>query len=97
MTCQLLVHPDGIDNSRGLQCSIAWGSAVYCNAMQLTAMQRTAWWQVSHTAVDPCHLRVLGQVQPVMAVTMQMKLRSQACLTARSLCSPNLKQGLSIG
>ena len=51
---QFLVHPNGIDKSRGLQCGIAWGSAVQCNAMQYNAMQRTAWLQVSRTAVDPC-------------------------------------------
>ncbi len=58
--------------------------------MQFNAMQRTAWLQVSHTAVDPCHLRVLGQVQAVLAVTMQTKL-TLVCLTAQFLCSPNVK------
>jgi len=62
----------------GVQCN-----AMQCSTMQYNAMQRTAWLQVSHTAVDPCHLRVLGQVQAIMAATMQTKLTRHACLTAQ--------------
>jgi hypothetical protein len=66
---------------------VALHGGVQCNAMQCSTMQcnaqlgcKSVTQQLIHVL---SHLRVLGQVQAIMAATMQTKLTRHACLTAQ--------------